>query len=200
MHFVSESAMTLREQKRWETSHRITLAAQQLVDEHGLDGFTMEDLASAAEVSRRTLFNYFPSKLDAVLGESPAVPEAAVEAFRSGGPHGNLIEDLAELAKIAVETRHPGHDDIRRARRLLSHEPRLFAAAHHRFETITIEFTELVIEREGADFGADRARLLLRLLLALFDVSLDCLVDDPRNRPLVSFFDEQLAAARELLA
>src|SRR6478609_9557324 len=98
MHFVSESAIGLREQKRWETSHRIAMCAQRLTDEHGLDGFTMDELADAAEVSRRTLFNYFPSKLDAVLGELPAVPPAALATFHAGGPHGSLIEDLGALA------------------------------------------------------------------------------------------------------
>ena len=71
---MTESAISLREQKRWETSRRITLCAQRLTDAHGIDGFTMDELADAAEVSRRTLFNYFPSKTDAVLGEAPGDP------------------------------------------------------------------------------------------------------------------------------
>ncbi len=94
--------MTLREQKRWETSHRITLCAQRLTDEHGHDGFTMDDLADAAEVSRRTLFNYFPSKTDAVLGAPPEIPDAVVDTFRAGGPHGHLIDDLTELVRAAM--------------------------------------------------------------------------------------------------
>ena len=72
LHFVSESATGLRELKKVETTRRITLCAQRLTDERGLDGFTMDDLAEAAEVSRRTLFNYFPGKVDAVLGAAPS--------------------------------------------------------------------------------------------------------------------------------
>ena len=67
MHSVTESATSLREQKRWECSHRITLCAQRLTDAHGLDGFTVDDLAAAAGVSRRTLFNYFRNKEDLAL-------------------------------------------------------------------------------------------------------------------------------------
>ena len=55
-------------QRKLVTSERITLCAQVLADEHGLDGFTMDELATAADVSRRTLFNHFPGKVDAVLG------------------------------------------------------------------------------------------------------------------------------------
>lgn len=198
MHYMSESAMSLREQKKVETAHRITLAAQVLADKHGLDGFTMEDLAEAADVSRRTLFNYFASKTDAVLGPEPEVPEADVEAFRTGGPHGNLIDDLAELARAALSTKQLDRPAVERGRALLASEPRLLAAAHHRFETITEDFTELVLEREGAGFDPARARLLLRLVLSLFDVALDAYMADG-DRTLVEAFDEQLAAARELL-
>ena len=57
-----------------ETAHHISACSQLLADERGFDGFTMEDLADAAGVSRRTLFNYFPGKADAVLGEAHDVP------------------------------------------------------------------------------------------------------------------------------
>jgi AcrR family transcriptional regulator len=199
MHFMTESAMSLREQKRWETSHRITVCAQQLTDEHGLDGFTMEDLADAAEVSRRTLFNYFPSKTDAVLGAAPEIPDAVVDTFRSGGPHGDLLDDLTELVRVAMEAKRPDRGEAERARRILKSETRLLGAAHQRFEAITIEFTELVLEREGADFGAQRARLLLRLLLALLDVALDSFTDGD-DRSLVELFAVQVREARTLLA
>lgn len=199
MHSMVESATTLREQRRWDTSHRITVCAQALTAAHGLDGFTMEELAEAADVSRRTLFNYFPSKTDAVLGAAPELPDADVDTFRAGGPSGNLIDDLTELVRIAVSVKRPERDEAGRARRILATEPRLLAAAHQRFEAITIEFTELVLEREGADFGASRVRLLLRLLLALLDVALDHFIADDGDRSLVELFEEQLRDARALL-
>ncbi|RYJ06280.1 MAG: TetR family transcriptional regulator, partial [Actinomycetales bacterium] len=95
MHYVTESATSLRELKKVETAHRITLCAQRLTDEHGLDGFTMDDLAEASEVSRRTLFNYFPSKADAVLGAHPDLPDDVLATFRAGGPPGDVVDDVA---------------------------------------------------------------------------------------------------------
>jgi AcrR family transcriptional regulator len=194
-----QSAISQREQKRWDTSSRITACAQLLTAAHGLDGFTLEDLAEAAGVSRRTLFNYFPSKADAVLGAAPEIPDADVDAFRAGGPHGNLIDDLTELVRIAMSVKQPDREQAERGRRILRSEPRLLAAAHERFETITMEFTELVLEREGADFGAARARLLLRLMLALLDVALDHFTEGD-DRSLVDLFEDQVREARALLA
>lgn len=62
------SAIGLREKQRAATAARIVRSARRLADQHGVDGFTLDDLAEAAGVSRRTLFNYFPTKYDAVLG------------------------------------------------------------------------------------------------------------------------------------
>jgi len=192
--------MSLREQKRRETAHRITACAQRLTDERGLDGFTMDDLAEAAEVSRRTLFNYVPGKTDAVLGELPELPEDVVATFRAGGPHGGLVDDLAELARVALAAKPTDRESLALGRRVLVGEPRLLAAVHLRFETVIEEFAELVHEREGADFDPGRARLALRLLLAILDHALAVLVEEPSERTLVEVLDEQLGRARGLLA
>jgi AcrR family transcriptional regulator len=200
MHFMSESAISLREQKRWDTSLRITRCAKVLTDENGLDGFTMEDLADAAEVSRRTLFNYFPSKLDAVLGEHPEISPSVLATFIAGGPHGNLADDLAELARAALAGKQADRDTVELTRRVMTANPRLLAAAHERFESITEEFTALLVEREGADFTPARARLILRLFVALFDCSLGDLLDDAETRTLDEIFVDQFQYARDFFA
>ena len=200
MHYMTESAMSLREQKRWETSRRITRCAQRLTDQHGLDGFTMDDLAASAGVSRRTLFNYFPGKADAVLGELPEIPEAAVENFRNGGPHGNLVDDLTELAHLVLAVKQPDRESIELGRRVFTRDPRMLAAAHQRFEVIAEEFAALVMEREGEGFEPFRARLLLRLVLTLFDSALESFAQEDESRTLVDAFDEHIGAARALFA
>jgi AcrR family transcriptional regulator len=200
MHFMNESAISLREQKRWDTSLRITRCAKVLTDEHGLDGFTMEDLADAAEVSRRTLFNYFPSKLDAVLGEHPEISPAVLATFQAGGPHGNLADDLAELARAALAGKQADRDNIELTRRVMTANPRLLAAAHERFESISEDFTTLLVEREGVDFTPARARLILRLFVALFDCSLSGLLDDAETRSLDDIFVDQMQYARDFFS
>jgi len=197
---VSSSATNLRDLKKVENTHRITVCAQRLTEARGLDGFTMADLAEAAEVSRRTLFNYFPGKVDAVLGAHPDIPEADLTRFRAGGPHGNLLDDVAELARVTIAVKQPDRDSLELGLRVLRSEPRLLAAAHARFEAVIEDFAALLVEREGPDFAADQARLLLRLLLTLLDSALNIFVSQGPERSLVEVFDEQLALARELFA
>ena len=57
------------QEKKERTKLTIQRKAIDLTLERGLAGFTMQELADAADVSRSTLFNYFPSKADAVLVE-----------------------------------------------------------------------------------------------------------------------------------
>jgi AcrR family transcriptional regulator len=57
----------LRERKKLRTRQAISEAAIALFLEHGYDAVSVSDVAAAAEVSKRTLFAYFPTKDDLVL-------------------------------------------------------------------------------------------------------------------------------------
>jgi AcrR family transcriptional regulator len=57
----------LRERKKLRTRKAISEAAIGLFLEHGYDAVSVADVAAAAEVSKRTLFAYFPTKDDLVL-------------------------------------------------------------------------------------------------------------------------------------
>lgn len=200
LHSMSRSAIELsrRDAKRRDTEDRISDRAQRLVEQHGLDGFTMEDLAAAADVSRRTLFNYFPSKLDAVLGNVPEIPEDVRAEFVRGGPHGVLVEDLASLGHAILDRQDVHRDQVRRLQHILTTNPRLLIAVHGRFEEICTDIVGLVVRRDPA-IGDLRARLLVRLLVTVFDSVMAAYVDGD-DRPLADQFDEHLAAARALLS
>ncbi|MEV0235442.1 TetR family transcriptional regulator [Nonomuraea sp. NPDC050786] len=57
----------LRERKRARTHAAISEAAIALFLEHGFDQVSVAQVAEAAEVSKRTLFAYFPAKEDLVV-------------------------------------------------------------------------------------------------------------------------------------
>jgi len=59
-------APTLRDRKRDRTHDDLARAAFALAKERGLDGFTVDEVAERADVSRRTFFNHFQSKEEAV--------------------------------------------------------------------------------------------------------------------------------------
>src|SRR3954470_7526397 len=83
---MAESATGLRERRKAETTLRITEVARRLTAEHGLHGFTVEQVCEAVGISRRTFFNYFPSKDDAIIGyPEGALDPDAVERFLASG-------------------------------------------------------------------------------------------------------------------
>jgi len=75
--------MSLRERHRARTFREIHEAAWELTQRGGYGATTVEAIAERAGVSRRTFFNYFPSKEDAVLGLKPVhMPQEDVERYR----------------------------------------------------------------------------------------------------------------------
>jgi AcrR family transcriptional regulator len=61
------SAPGRRERKKIESRTRIVGCAATLFASRGYDAATMEDIGECADVSRATVFNYFPKKEDLVL-------------------------------------------------------------------------------------------------------------------------------------
>jgi len=57
----------LRERKRQRTHDAVSAVAIALFLKHGFDRVSVADIAAAAEISKPTLFRYFPSKEDLVL-------------------------------------------------------------------------------------------------------------------------------------
>lgn len=56
-----------REATKWHNRRSIVDAAAELAADHGVDGFTVSELAEKAGVSRRTIFNHFTNVGDAVF-------------------------------------------------------------------------------------------------------------------------------------
>ncbi|WP_232679588.1 TetR/AcrR family transcriptional regulator [Nocardioides sp. R-C-SC26] len=185
-------------ERRLRTGASIMLCAQELTDARGLDGFTMDDLSAACGVSRRTLFNYFPSKVDAILGIWPTLDDDDVDEFRSGGPDGDLLADLRTLIAPLLDDPTLERTMIARHRRILLANERLMTAVHLRYQALSADIVEHIVEREGAAFGARRARIAVNVLAAVFDSSIDEFLEDSRERRLLHHFDEALATARSL--
>lgn len=71
-----EMALGLRDRKKRRTRLAIERAVLSLTLERGYEATTVEDICAAAEVSRKTLFNYFPSKEAALTGATGDFPSS----------------------------------------------------------------------------------------------------------------------------
>jgi AcrR family transcriptional regulator len=72
----------LRERKKRQTRAAIAAAAMRLFRERGFDAVTIADVARAADVSEKTIFNYFPAKEDLVFRAGGERRAAIIQAIR----------------------------------------------------------------------------------------------------------------------
>ncbi|MFI0721275.1 TetR/AcrR family transcriptional regulator [Streptomyces sp. NPDC021224] len=86
----------LRERKKLRTGEHISETAVALFLRDGFDGVSVADVAAAAEVSKKTVFNYFPTKEDLVFHP--------------------LRDHIDEPARV-VRSRRPGESPVAALRR-----------------------------------------------------------------------------------
>lgn len=189
---------TKREAKRHDTAVRLQRHALELTLDRGFDGWTVDDVAHAAGVSRRTVFNYVDGKADLVLGPLPDTGDERFAEFVAGGPTGNLLDDLVVAARDVLEEKASERDLLAVRRQVVLSEPRLAALVHERLETLAEQFVGHIRQREGAGFAATRARLLLGLVVVIFDSALQRGAVEP-DRPFSDLFADAVADARAVL-
>lgn len=97
----------LRERKKLRTHRSISENAIALFLERGYDRVSVVEIAAAAEVSKRTLFAYFPSKDDLVLHRFADHEDEAARVVRGRHPDEAPLDALRRHLRGALECRDP---------------------------------------------------------------------------------------------
>ncbi|WFP17135.1 TetR/AcrR family transcriptional regulator [Citricoccus muralis] len=113
LEFAAESTVGRREQQRQATLLALHEAAVAQVTEQGYEAATITSISDAAGVSRRTFFNYYATKDEAILGVlEPSVPPQVLEKFleeiaveRALGPVVRLLMSVMSSSRVGGETR-----------------------------------------------------------------------------------------------
>ncbi|MEB2529104.1 MULTISPECIES: TetR family transcriptional regulator [Kocuria] len=95
-----------RELNKAATRRAIAEAALALLRARGVGRFTVEDIASAAGVSRRTFFNYFPSREAALAVSVDEFLDHGVEQFLARPADEPLVESMHELLIALADPIH----------------------------------------------------------------------------------------------
>ena len=103
--------MGLRDRQRMRRHRTILFSAAELFGTKGFAETTMEDIAAKAEVSPPTIYNYFRSKSDILLGLLEIDKELMNESLDAviENPEGDAVEVICEFVRIDLE----GGYDIR---------------------------------------------------------------------------------------
>ena len=98
-----------REQRKSETRQAISDVATCLIIERGFEAVSMAEIAEAAGVSRKTVFNYFASKEDLVFDRD----EEARQLLREGMAARAGLTPLAAFNALLRELLHSDHPLLR---------------------------------------------------------------------------------------
>lgn len=157
-----EAAPTGRRQGRPPaTSHdELERVAVAMFLEHGYDSVSIDDIAAAVGIGRRTFFCYFHSKADLVWGDY-AVACAQLRATLAGIPQDVPLMDALRRGVIQFNTLDEAEMDHHRQRmRLLVTEPTLVANAMARYQ----EWRAVVEEFVAARLGVPQKSLVPRTI------------------------------------
>jgi AcrR family transcriptional regulator len=99
----------LRERKKQQTREEIARAAMKLFTERGFDAVTVAEVAEAAGVSEKTVFNYFPAKEDLVFPEGEARWEALRESIRTRPAGASLVAPFRQATHELLDQVASGH-------------------------------------------------------------------------------------------
>ena len=200
---MDESATENRRERRMrDTAARLTSVCRQLTAAHGLGGFTIDQVCEQADISRRTFFNYFPSKEDAVLGGNPeedAHEFAAQFLARPSGDWGRVLDDLTEIAVAHFES--AGVDAAERAElgAAIEREPALLLRFMGVSREVDRRIAELIAEREGLDADDPRPGAAVSIFATLMRSTAERFLDPTNDRTFASILAESLSAMREVL-
>ena len=91
-------ATGLRARKKERTRETIADAAMQLFLERGFEAVTIAEIAEAAEVDAKTIYNYFPSKADLVYHRLEDFENRLLDAVRTRKPGESILAGFARFA------------------------------------------------------------------------------------------------------
>jgi mycofactocin system transcriptional regulator len=132
------------------TTHAaIEQAAFALFEQRGFDATTMDDIATAVGVGRRTLFRYYPSKNDILWGQFDEGLRGFAETFHATPPEMPIADAVREALVAFNQLDDAAIPQHRQRMRLLLGTPALLAHSELRYAAWRAVVADFVAERLG---------------------------------------------------
>lgn len=137
---MPEAPIGKRAANRERTRTDLAAAAMELFDERGFDDTTVDEIAAAAGVSRRTLFRHFPTKSDIVFADHPDRIVRLDRFLHTAPPERLLLDIVLDSAVATIPSFVDPADFYLRRHRLLKRTPEL----RYREQAYGLQYTRVL--------------------------------------------------------
>jgi TetR/AcrR family transcriptional regulator, regulator of mycofactocin system len=164
---------------RAETRARIEQAALDLFTRDGFEQVTIDEIAEAAGISRRTFFRYFATKADAVWGRFDAHVDR-LATLLAGAPADRPV--LASICTAYVEVNDYAAEELpllRERMALILTQPALLAHSQLRYAAIDDVVARYVADRTGSSAATLVPRLVATSARAAATTAFEIWLADP---------------------
>jgi AcrR family transcriptional regulator len=194
----------LRQRKKRQTREAIAHAAMALFAEHGFDAVTVADVARAADVSEKTVFNHFATKEDLVLHGGEERRAALIAAIRTRPAGTSVVEPFrAATMQFVDRVEHDPVESIVGVPRLVAGSRSLRDRLFLSWEEEAARLAPVIAEETGAPEGdllpAVSARALSWTHRLVFRAAFQRLLAGEDQRAVAADLREQARRAYEAL-
>ncbi|KQN49748.1 transcriptional regulator [Serratia sp. Leaf50] len=188
----------LRERKQRETFERLTQVGLELFIANGYEETTLDGIASAAGISRRTIFNYFSSKDQILLAWQAGLVDsirAAVLAASTDQPPLDAI--CSALRALAVRTNVDAMIDIAQ---VIRSSDQLRAANHAKWLQMEQTAFQALCQLWPEPSERSRLHIVAMASLGAFRIALDEWTDTGGKQPFAARLAQAFSDLRRLEA
>ena len=146
----------LRERKKQQTRDLIAKTARDLFSKRGFEAVTVAEIARAADVSEKTVFNYFPTKEELFYSRLEAFEEELLAAIREREPGESVLAAFGRFVLdprgvFAMQSATDATERLRTINRVITESPALLARERQVFAQYTESLAALLAEETGVD-------------------------------------------------
>lgn len=149
---MNDNQSGLRERTRRAVRKEIAEAAATLFVERGYEATTIDDIAAAVGMSQRSVFRYFPSKEELVIGKFDFAAEEMLDALRRRPPGEPVWTSLRRVFDVLVEQADAAGQQAaaEQIQRVVFETPALFAAYLQKLQQMQDAVVADLVERAAA--------------------------------------------------
>ena len=187
----------LRERKQQQTRERLKRAAMALFLERGFEAATIDDIAAAADVSRRSFFHYFASKEDVVAAWQEDAAAALVAGILARPADESMLTAAENAIAAAVKRIDP--TEAAAMSRLKRDNPALHARDQLKYEKLERALADGLAQRAGRKSDRLKARLVAMIATGAMRVGGESWIGEGAREKPEAFVKRTFDAIRAIL-